>query len=224
MTDTYFKSKQEQRAGLVIWVLSLFLAALLAGMISWKWDALAKERTQAHLAEEVLRFHVLANSDSTDDQALKMQVKETVLSYLGERLPESLDVDGTKNWVKRHTDELEQVSGEVIKEAGYDYPVSVAVTTCYFPKKRYGDVTFTEGELYTLRIEIGEAKGHNWWCVLYPNLCFMDAVHAVVPEEGKQLLKNVLAEDEYDLVTEDAEVKIKWYLPELMGKIRGRNE
>ena len=136
MTDTYFKSKQEQRAGLVIWVLSLFLAALLAGMISWKWDALAKERTQAHLAEEVLRFHVLANSDSIDDQALKMQVKETVLSYLEERLPESLDVDGTKNWVKRHTDELEQVSGEVIKEAGYDYPVSVAVTTCYFPKKR----------------------------------------------------------------------------------------
>ena len=92
MTDTYFKSKQEQRAGLVIWVLSLFLAALLAGMISWKWDALAKERTQAHLAEEVLRFHVLANSDSIDDQALKMQVKETVLSYLEERLPESLDL------------------------------------------------------------------------------------------------------------------------------------
>lgn len=224
MTDTYFKSKQEQRAGLVIWVLSLFLAALLAGMISWKWDALAKERTQAHLAEEVLRFHVLANSDSIDDQALKMQVKETVLSYLEERLPESLDVDGTKNWVKWHTDELEQVSGEVIKEAGYDYPVSVAVTTCYFPKKRYGDVTFPEGNYTALRIEIGEAKGHNWWCVLYPNLCFMDAVHAVVPEEGKQLLKNVLAEDEYDLVIEDAEVKIKWYLPELMGKIRGRNE
>lgn len=224
MKDTYFERRQSRKAGVLIWILSLVLAALLSGIINWKWEVLAKERAQTHLAEEVLRFHVLANSDSAEDQALKMQVKETVISYLEERLPEGLDVDGTKDWVKRHTRELEQVSGEVIKGAGYDYPVSAAVTTCYFPRKSYGDLTFPEGNYTALRIEIGAAKGQNWWCVLYPNLCFIDAVHAVVPEEGKQLLKHVLAEEEYDMLAEDTEIEVKWYLPELIEKIRGRIE
>ena len=75
------------------------------------------------------------------------------------------------------------------------------MTTSYFPDKTYGDVTFPAGNYTALRVEIGEAKGQNWWCVLYPNLCFLDAVNAVVPEEGKQKLEQVLTEEEYRQVT-----------------------
>ena len=78
--------------------------------------------------------------------------------------------------------------------------VSVAVTTCYFPDRTYGDVTFPAGNYKTLRIELGDAAGHNWWCVLYPNLCFLDTTNAVLPEKGKQQLKKVLTEEEYSEV------------------------
>ena len=125
-----------------------------------------------------------------------------------------MDVEETKDWMRRHTDELEKLAASVIAEAGQDYPVSAAVTTCYFPEKTYGDVTFPAGNYEALRIEIGAAKGHNWWCVLYPNLCFLDATNAVVPEEGKKELKSVLTEEEYSQVTAQSDFKIKWYFLE----------
>lgn len=221
MEHTYYRrTGREKRAKGIILVLSLVIAALVTGMVSQKTSTMAQEKTQEHLAQEVLRFHVLANSDSKADQALKMQVKEAVIEYLETGLPEDLDVDGTKDWVRRHTDELEQVSKDVIRTNGYTYPVSAAVTTCYFPQKSYGDITFPKGNYTALRVEIGEAKGRNWWCVLYPKLCFLDAVNAVVPEEGKEELKNVLTEDEYAQVTAETRYEIKWYLPELYSKMK----
>ena len=121
--------------------------------------------------------------------------------------------------MRRHTDELENLSREIVQQEGYDYPVSAAVTTCWFPEKTYGDLTFPSGNYEALRIEIGAAKGHNWWCVLYPNLCFLDAVNAVVPKEGKQELKNVLSEEEYSQITATTDFKIKWYFPERLKEL-----
>ena len=86
-----------------------------------------------------------------------------------------------------------------------------SVVNCYFPDKTYGDVTFPRGYYDALRIEIGKAEGENWWCVLYPNLCFLDSVHAVVPEEGKDKLKNVLDEEEYEMVTTLSKFRVGWF-------------
>lgn len=216
MKYTYIETYQERKAKLVIWILSLIIAAMATIAMGHEMNVKAQAEMQTHLAEEVLRFHVLANSDSEADQTLKMQVKEAVIAYMEAEIPEGLDVDATKEWARLHTDELENVSREIIEENGYSYPVSAAVTTCYFPQKSYGDVTFPAGNYTALRVEIGAAKGRNWWCVLYPNLCFMDAVNAVVPEEGKKELENVLTEEEYDQITADTEYEIKWYLPELV--------
>ncbi|MGO5053766.1 stage II sporulation protein R [Lachnospiraceae bacterium LCP25S3_G4] len=170
-----------------------------------------KQKAQEHLATEVLRFHVLANSDSEKDQALKMQVKEAVLAYMKKELPESKDLTQTKKWVGEHEEDIKIIGEEIVKEAGYDYKVTAQLTTCHFPDKTYGDITFPAGDYEALRIEIGDAKGHNWWCVLYPNLCFVDATHAVVPEEGKEELKAVLTEDEYEMVTATSDFKVSWY-------------
>lgn len=210
----YIDGQMNRHANRIILILAIMIATIITGLITWRMQLTAQAKTQEHLAQEVLRFHILANSDSDEDQALKMDVKEQVLAYLKEAMPQDLNVDETKDWMRRHTDELENVAAAVIENEGWDYTVSAAVTTCYFPEKTYGDVTFPAGNYEALRIEIGAAKGHNWWCVLYPNLCFLDAANAVVPDEGKEELKNVLTEDEYSQVTAQSDFKIKWYFLE----------
>lgn len=185
----------------------ILMAFVVTGIaMNVKWNHM-----QADLAKEVFRFHVLANSDSKEDQALKMQVKEAVLAYMKQELPESDNVETTKKWARANTDEIVQLAEQVIQEEGYSYSAMAEVTACEFPEKTYGDITFPSGEYEALRIEIGEAKGHNWWCVLYPNLCFMDAVHAVVPEQGKKDLKKVLEEDTYEMVTATTRFRIGWF-------------
>lgn len=170
-----------------------------------------KSEMQEELANEVFRFHVLANSDSEEDQALKMKVKEAIISYMEQELPESDSVETTKKWAHRNLDQIEEVAAKIIAEEGYEYLVKAEVTTCDFPDKTYGDITFPAGEYEALRVEIGEAQGQNWWCVLYPNLCFIDAVHAVVPDEGKEDLKEVLEDDTYEMVTTTTRFKIGWF-------------
>ena len=166
---------------------------------------------QKKMAGEVFRFHVLANSDSKKDQALKMKVKENVIAYMKEQLPESESVEMTRAWAESHIREIENLAEETLQKEGCMDTVKAEVTNCYFPDKTYGDITFPKGRYDALRIEIGEAKGQNWWCVLYPNLCFIDAVHAVVPKEGKEELKEVLDEEEYEMVTATSKFKIRWF-------------
>ncbi len=215
-SDTY-NHKREQYLRWTIAVLSLVIALLITGFFAWKSGILARAQMQEHLAEEVLRFHILANSDRESDQKLKITVRDRVLDYLKSEMPQSLDAEETKRWIRRHVDELETLSRETVAENGCDYPVTAAVTTCWFPDKTYGDVTFPAGNYEALRIEIGDAKGHNWWCVLYPNLCFLDAANMVVPEDSKKKLQNVLTEEEYAQIM-TADVHIKWYLLEQWKK------
>lgn len=188
------------------------LAGILISLVVTGIIVNAKQsQMQEDLAKEVFRFHVLANSDSDEDQALKMQVKEAVIAYMKEEIPNSDSVETTKEWARNHLDAIVNLAKAVIREEGYDYPVIAEVTTCDFPDKTYGDITFPSGRYEALCIEIGEANGQNWWCVLYPNLCFIDAVHAVVPEEGKKDLKKVLQEDTYEMVTATSRFKIGWF-------------
>ncbi len=170
-----------------------------------------KEMLQREVASEVLRFHVLANSDSKRDQELKMKVKEEVLAYMEEELPESKSLEMTRAWAKNHISEIEAIGRNVLLKYQCDYPVKAEVTHCKFPEKTYGDITFPAGIYEALRIEIGDGKGQNWWCVLYPNLCFVDAIHAVVPEEGKHDLEEVLDDEAYEMVTSKTIFRIKWF-------------
>lgn len=198
---------QKQRKYILCLIFGLAAALFVTGLAVNAKQA----KIQKNMAEEVFRFHVLANSDSEEDQNLKLKVKEGILAYMREQLPESDSVEMTKAWAVSDLETIRERAQQIISEEGYDYSVQAEVTTCYFPEKTYGDVTFPAGEYEALRIEIGEAKGQNWWCVLYPNLCFIDAVHAVVPEEGKQELKEVLDEDAYEMVTTTTRFKIGWF-------------
>ena len=170
---------------------------------------------QEKLSGEVFRFHVIANSDSEEDQELKMKVKEAVVAYMRETLSGAGNAAEAKAWAIRHKEELVRVSEEVLRAEGCSDKVTAEVVRCEFPDKTYGDITFPAGWYDALRIRIGKAQGHNWWCVLYPNLCFMDSVHAVIPKEGKDELQSVLTDEEYAMIVKGTPVKIKWFFLQL---------
>lgn len=146
----------------------------------------------------ILRFHVRANSDSEEDQALKMAVKEDVVTMLRPLLEKCDNVDESKSIIVANLQNIYTAAIHTIVEQGYDYDVKVYVTEEEFPAKTYGDLTFPAGNYQALRIDIGEAKGQNWWCVMFPPLCFIDESTAVVSEEGKEALKRALTSEEYE--------------------------
>lgn len=188
----------------IVWLVSL--TAWRAALVDLKCY-----KAQNGIADEVFRFHVLANSDSGQDQNIKLAVRDEVLSYMRAEMPENEGAKQTERWIEAHLDELIRAADEVLEKKGADYTAQAEVTRCYFPEKRYGDVTFPEGNYDALRITLGKAEGHNWWCVLYPNLCFLDTTYAVVSDDGKEELEDVLTDDEYQMITDDKELKVKWF-------------
>lgn len=167
---------------------------------------------QSELAEEVLRFHVRANSDSEEDQKRKMQVKAAVVSHL-QPLMEKIDsMEEARLLVENHLPEIEQIIHEQLNEADCAYGFHIKIGKELFPQKTYGDCTFPEGTYEAVIISLGEGKGQNWWCMIYPGLCFFDETYAVVSEESKESLAYVLTEEAYEWVTEDKDVKVKFRL------------
>lgn len=194
---------------------ALVLIVVLCGAVFTRVMQVKANAVQEKLSGEVFRFHVIANSDSEEDQELKMKVKEAVVAYMRETLSGAENAAEAKAWAIRHKEELVRVSEEVLRAEGCSDKVTAEVVRCEFPDKTYGDITFPAGWYDALRIKIGKAQGNNWWCVLYPNLCFMDSVHAIVPKEGKEELRSVLTDEEYAMIVKGTPVKIKWFFLQL---------
>lgn len=167
----------------------------------------------------ILRFHVRANSDSEEDQNLKIAVKEDVVSMLKPLLADCNSVAESKNIIVSNLQNIYETAVNTVVEQGYDYEIKVYVTEEEFPAKTYGDLTFPEGKYQALRIDIGKAQGQNWWCVMYPPLCFIDESTAVVSEDGKELLKENLTPQEYAELFANSEIKGEsWFYNWLTGK------
>ena len=159
------------------------------------------EQIQQGLSEKIMRFHVVANSDSARDQELKLKVKEAVVSYISPVLKESEDINRSKEILAEKQEEILAVAQQVIRDNGFDYPVTVGFEHTYFPTKSYGSYTFPPGEYEALMIHIGKSQGKNWWCVLYPPLCFIDISHGVVDRECGTQLEEILTTEEFSAVS-----------------------
>lgn len=170
------------------------LAALAAGWLHTERSAAA---CQASIANKILRLHVLANSDSPEDQALKLTVRDGILAYMDANAPEFDNVHEAKSWTSLHMEDLQKTAEKILLSQGCNDAVSLELTTCYFPVKTYGDLTFPAGDYEALRVKIGQAKGQNWWCVMYPPLCFTDATCCEFPQESREILERQLTETEY---------------------------
>ncbi len=164
------------------------------------------------IQESVFRLHVIANSDSSEDQNLKYIVRDSVIEYINEISNNASSKDEVILIAQEHLSEIENIALQTIKDNGYNYPVKVSIGNFAFPSKKYGDITLPPGYYDALKIEIGEAAGQNWWCVMFPPLCFVDVTSGVVPDESKEVMKNNLSEEEYDLISgngTDVEIKFK---------------
>ncbi len=202
MEDEVLEAFEIVEAGEADSLPGVMLNSLLNGGEKSDEDVLAMEGEDGAISEGaphsgILRFHVRANSDSKEDQELKMAVKEDVVAALKPLLADCKTVAESKNVIVSHLQDIYETASGTIMEQGYDYSVNVYLTEEEFPAKTYGDLTFPEGRYQALRVDIGKAEGQNWWCVMFPPLCFIDESTAVVSEEGKELLQDNLTQEEY---------------------------
>lgn len=156
------------------------------------------------IQNSVFRLHVIANSDSDEDQNLKYIVRDKVLEYISSISNSSMTKDEVIALANENINEIQKIAENTIHENGYNYSVKLNIGNFSFPTKKYGDITFPAGFYDALKIEIGEAKGHNWWCVMFPPLCFVDVTSGIVPEESKQTIRDNLSEEEYKLLSENS--------------------
>ncbi|MGL4453929.1 MAG: stage II sporulation protein R [Sarcina sp.] len=163
------------------------------------------------ISEKIIRFHVLANSDLKEDQDLKLKVRDAVIEFVSPSLKNSKGIDESRKILLSLKDEVIELAEKIIKEEGYDYSVDVELAMTNFPVKTYGNVTLPQGEYEAFRVLIGEAQGQNWWCVMFPPLCFIDMTKGQISyEKSEEALSKVLTQEEYSLITEEEDSKIEF--------------
>lgn len=173
---------------------------------------------------KLIRFHVIANSDSEEDQNLKLKVRDAVIDYLQPKLAASNSIEESEKIIISEYDELENISKNIIQENGYDYDVKVGIDYSQFPTKQYSNVVLPAGEYKALRIIIGEGSGKNWWCVMFPPLCFVDEEKGLIDKETDEKLREVLTEEEYNLIAQNNKkqvnrVQVKFKIVEILQNI-----
>ena len=186
----------------------LFLSLLLVTESPRYLQDESTSTLQQQIATQVLRFHIRANSDTVADQQKKLRIKQSLLEWLTPILSENTSKSETIQCIRKN---LPDIRKEATRMAAPE-PVTVTLQKEWFPEKTYGTCTFPEGIYDALRVDIGQAKGHNWWCVLYPSLCFADALEPSMTEEGEEKLQQVLDEDAYDLLLHPQKLKIRFRL------------
>lgn len=178
------------------------------------------ENISSNLSDSMFRLHVLANSDSKEDQALKYKVRDSLLSYMNSICGNCKTKQEAISLVEKNKYTFEQIAKNTIEEEGYSYDVTINIGNFEFPTKTYGDISLPAGYYDALRVEIGEAKGQNWWCVMFPPLCFVDISSGVVPDESKKWMEDNLSEEEFALISDqsDNQIHFKFKLLEFFNK------
>lgn len=165
------------------------------------------------ISNRVLRLHVLANSDSEQDQALKLKVRDRILAESAGMLDSISNLKEAESAVKSRIPQLKAAAADEIKKQGYDYPVEVELTNMYFTTREYDEVTLPAGNYEALRVTIGKAEGHNWWCVIFPPMCLPAA------EEPKEL-SEVLNANQLQIVEGKGGFEVKFLSVEWYEKVK----
>lgn len=184
------------------------------------------DAVSSDISDSVFRLHVIANSDSKEDQELKYKVRDKVLEYMNLISKNCTSKEDVINLAKTHQEEFKNIAQNVIKENGYNYNVNIYIGKYDFPTKTYGDISFPAGNYDCLRIEIGESNGQNWWCVMFPPLCFVDVTSGIVPEDSKSLMQNSLTDEEYSIISDNhsPDIQIKFGLIEMFNNFKNSSK
>lgn len=170
----------------------------------------------SNIEDSVFRLHVLANSDSKEDQNLKYKVRDALIEYMNTISENVTSKEEVISIAKEHEENFYKIAKDVISQNGFSYDVNIQIGNFPFPTKQYGDISLPSGNYDAMRVEIGDSLGQNWWCVMFPPLCFVDVTSGIVPDESKEIIKDNLSTEEYNLIsdTENNEIKFKFRLIE----------
>lgn len=198
---------------LVLFLLFLYIMVCMISYVS---------AVSSDIQNSVFRLHVIANSDSKEDQDLKYIVRDNVLSYMNEICKSVSSKQDAINIANEHLEDFKRIALDTIHENGFDYDVSVEIGNFSFPTKTYGDIYLPSGYYDALRIKIGEASGQNWWCVMFPPLCFVDVSSGIVPDDSKEAIKKDLSDEEFSLISNEnnSEISFKFKLIEFFQNAR----
>ncbi|MGN1351360.1 MAG: stage II sporulation protein R [Clostridia bacterium] len=210
MKKTFFRSKLKTT---LLLMFLLFVYVLIA----------ASSYTKAvctDIANNVFRLHVIANSDSEEDQNLKYIVRDSILSYVNGILENINNKEDVVLTINNHIDEIKNIAQQAVYNEGFTYDVEIEVGNFKFPTKTYGNISFPPGLYDALRVKIGNASGKNWWCVMFPPLCFVDVSSGIVPEDSKELMESNLSSEDYALVSSSKNTtKIKFKVVEVLQNL-----
>lgn len=174
------------------------------------------------LQDVILRFHVKANSNSDEDLSLKYSVRDAILYEYGNILQSDMTREEVINYLENELDHIKDVAVRTISNLGYNYDVNVYISKDYFPIRQYGEMVFPAGYYDALRVDIGAAQGENFWCILYPMMCYPLDTGAVLSKEDEEIMQEILSEEDYDKLfikrdVKESEVKIKFKFLEWLG-------
>lgn len=212
---TFFNIIFSRKVKYSIFIIFLFFIYTLFCAINYV-DAVSSD-----ISDSVFRLHVIANSDSVEDQNLKYIVRDNVLEYMNSICSDVSSKEEVIEIANAHLEDFKSIASNTVHGQGYDYDVSVEIGNFDFPTKTYGDISFPSGFYDALRIKIGNASGQNWWCVMFPPLCFVDVSSGVVPDSSKEDMKQNLSSEEYGLISGESEdLEFKFKLVEFFQNIK----
>lgn len=179
---------------------------------------------QNDIASKLIRFHVIANSDDKIDQGLKLKVRDSVLKYVSPKLLDCKSIEQSREILNNENNNIQKIAKNVISKSGFKYSVSTTLSREYFPVKTYGNITLPQGQYEAYRIIIGSGNGQNWWCVMFPPLCFVDITKGIVAfDETEKEMKEILSDDEYSLVdntvNNNNKIIVKFKIIEIFNKL-----
>lgn len=168
------------------------------------------------IREDILRLHIIANSDKDYDQELKLKVRDALLISGEKVFSGSEDIISAEKSISDQKDILLYSAEETIKNLGFDYDVKIEIARSYFPTKTYGELTLPAGYYKALRVIIGEGKGKNWWCIMFPPLCLPAAT------DNKEIIEDFLSDKEMQIISSDPKVEVRFWLVEKYYQIKNK--
>lgn len=201
----------DKKTGYIIAIISVFAGIIAAVMAS----TVRFENTCQQVRQNVLRLHVIANSDTDFDQTLKLKVRDRILSLGGELFDGSTDVKNAEEKLREQKNMLEMEAEKLCRQEHTDYKVTVEVEDDIFPTRTYDTVTLPAGKYKAVKVTIGEGEGHNWWCVMFPPMCLPAA-------QEKTEIEDVINEGAVKLVTSDPKIEVRFKLVEWYQMAKNR--
>ena len=173
------------------------------------------------IKDSLIRFHVIANSDTHSDQQLKLKVRDAVLNYLYPYMSKSKSLSETRSIINDNLKNVEEIAIKVIKDNNYNYSVEVFLKRINFPEKEYGNLVLPQGNYEAFEIVIGSGQGHNWWCVMFPPLCFVDESYAVVEYDKtkKSIESSKKQKEENEKKEDDNKIEYKFKIVEIFNDL-----